>query len=105
MTTLEAPKRRVTMEELRSRRNEILALAHRHGARNMAVFGSVARGEADGRSDVDFLVDMERGRSLFDMGALLMDLQDLLGCEVDVVTRKGLRERIRDRVLAEATPL
>jgi hypothetical protein len=94
-----------TLDELRARRDEILDLALRHGAREVAVFGSVARRQADGRSDVDFLVDMDPGRSLFDMGALLMDLQDLLGCEVDVVTRKGLRDRIRDRVLSEAEPL
>lgn len=93
------------LEELRVRREEILALAKSHGARNVEVFGSVARQEADGRSDVDFLVDMDPDRSLFDMGALLMDLQDLLGCEVDVVTRKGLRAQIRDAVLAEAQPL
>ena len=94
-----------TLEELRARRDEILEIAARCGARNLRVFGSVARGDADGRSDVDFLVEMELGRSLFDMGELLMDLQDLLGVEVDVVTEKGLRERIRPRVLAEAKPL
>jgi len=105
MTTLEAPKRRVTMEELRSRKEEILALANQHGARNVAVFGSVGRGDADGDSDVDFLVDMDPNRGLFDMGALLMDLQDLLACRVDVITRRGLRERIRERVLAEAKQL
>ena len=105
MTTLEAPKRRVTMKELRSRREEILALAKQHGARNVAVFGSVGRDEADGNSDVDFLVDMDPNRGLFDMGALLMDLQDLLACRVDVITRRGLRERIRERVLAEAKQL
>ena len=62
----------------------------------------MARGDARRDSDIDFLVDMEPGRSLFDLGGLLMDLQDLLGREVDVVTEKGLRERIRDRVLKEA---
>ncbi len=100
-TTRGAP----SLEELRARRDEILALASERGARNVRVFGSVARGDADGRSDVDFLVDMEKGKSLFDMGGLLMDLQDLLGIEVDVVTEKGLRERIRSRVLDEAKPL
>ena len=94
-----------TLEELRARRDEILEIAASCGARNVRVFGSVARGDADGWSDVDFLVEMEPGRSLFDMGELLMDLQDLLGVEVDVVTEKGLRERIRPRVLAEAKPL
>jgi predicted nucleotidyltransferase len=94
-----------TLEELRARRDEILEIAARCGARNLRVFGSVARGDADGSSDVDFLVEMEPGRSLFDMGELLMDLQDLLQVEVDVVTEKGLRERARPRVLAEAKPL
>jgi hypothetical protein len=90
---------------LRARRAEILRLAAAHGARNVRVFGSVARGEADAASDVDFLVDLEPGRSVFDLGGLLMDLQDLLGREVDVVTERGLRDRIRDRVLREAVPL
>ena len=90
---------------LRSKRQEILKVAARHGARRLRVFGSVARGQATPGSDVDFLVEMEPGRSLFDLGGLLMDLQDLLGCPVDVVTEKGLRARIRDRVLREAVPL
>jgi uncharacterized protein len=90
---------------LQPHRAAILGLARRHGARNVRVFGSVARGEADERSDIDFLVDMDVGRSLFDMGGLLMDLQALLGRRVDVVTEKGLRPRIRDRVLSEAVPL
>ncbi len=105
MTEVAAPKRRVTLEELRARRSTILELASARGARNVAVFGSVARGDADDRSDVDFLVDMDENRSLFDLGGLLVDLQEFLACEVDVVTRNGLRERIRDRVLAEAQPL
>lgn len=63
------------------------------------------RGEADAKSDIDLLVDLEPGRSLFDLGRLLMDLQNLLGHEVDVVTERGLRERIRERVLKEAIPL
>ncbi len=94
-----------TLEELRARREEILALAAARGARDLRVFGSVVRDEAEVASDVDFLVEMEPGRSLLDLGGLLMDLQDLLGCPVDVVTYKGLRERLRPRVLAEARPL
>jgi uncharacterized protein len=93
------------IEELRNRRDEILQVATRHGVRHVRIFGSVARGDADERSDVDFLVEMEKGRSLLDLGGLLMDLQDLLGRPVDVVTEKGLRERIRSRVLREAVPL
>jgi predicted nucleotidyltransferase len=93
------------IEELRTRGNEILRVATRHGARNVRVFGSVAQGEADDRSDVDFLVEMEKGRSLLDLGGLLMDLQEMLGKQVDVVTEKGLKARIRERVLREAVPL
>ncbi|HTC21852.1 MAG TPA: nucleotidyltransferase family protein [bacterium] len=90
---------------LGNKRSEILELARNHGAREIRVFGSVARGEADDRSDVDFLVSMEPGRSLFDMGGLLVDLENLLGRPVDVVTEKGLRDRIRERILREAVPL
>jgi len=86
-------------------RDDILRIAERHGARNVRVFGSVARGSADAESDIDFLVDLEPGRSLLDLGGLLMELQELLGRRVDVVTERGLRERIRDTVLREATPL
>ena len=92
-------------ELLRSKRGEILRLASRHGARNVRVFGSIARGEADERSDVDLLVDLEPGRSLLDLGGLLMDLRDLLRRNVDVVTERGLKARIRSLVLHEAVPL
>lgn len=90
---------------LQAKREEILRIAKRWGAYNVRVFGSVARSEAGPESDVDFLVNMEPGRSLFDLGGLLMDLQDLLGCNVDVVTEAGLRPRIRQRVLDEARSL
>jgi len=90
---------------LREKRTEILQVAAEHGAYNVRIFGSVARGAADEASDFDFLVDMEPGRSLLDLGGLLMDLQDLLGCPVDVVTERGLRKRIRDQVLKEAVAL
>lgn len=93
----------MTIEELlKNKREEILALAAKHGAYDVRVFGSAARGEVGPESDIDILVNMEPGRSLFDLGGLLMDLQDLLGVEVDVVTEKGLRARIRDHVLSEA---
>jgi hypothetical protein len=92
-------------EVLAGRRDDILRIAARHGARNVRVFGSVARGDDDERSDVDFLVELEPGRSLLDLGGLLMELQDLLGRRVDVVTDKGLRSRIRQRVLNEAVPV
>lgn len=90
---------------LKARREEILVIAARHGARNIRVFGSVARGEARPDSDVDFLIELERGRSLLDHAGLLVDLEELLGRKVDVVTERGLRPRIRDRVLSEAVPL
>lgn len=90
---------------LQTRRDEILRLAAQRGARNVRVFGSVARGEATSDSDVDFLVDMEPGRSLLDLGGLLMDLQHLLGCKVDVVTETSIREANADHVLQEAIQL
>jgi predicted nucleotidyltransferase len=90
---------------LQARRDDILSIAAQHGARNVRVFGSVARGDARPDSDLDILVDMEPGRSLFDLGGLLYDLQALLGVDVDVVTEKGLRSRIRSQVLQEAVPL
>ncbi len=90
---------------LKQKREEILRIAAARGARNVRVFGSVARGEADEKSDVDILVDMEPGRSLLDLGGLWRELNELLGVKVDVVTAKGLRDRIRDRVLKEAMPL
>jgi len=92
-------------EALQSKREEILRIAAEHGAHNVRVFGSVARGEADEKSDVDFLVEMESGRTLFDLGGLLIDLENLLGRHVDVVTERGLKPRIRTRVLNEAVAL
>lgn len=96
----------MTLEQnLQEKRQAILQLATKYGAYNVRIFGSVARGESDANSDIDFLVDMEPGRSLFDLGGLLMELQELLDCQVDIVTEKGLRQRIRERVLNEAIPL
>lgn len=92
-------------ELLQAKREDILRTANKYGAYNVRVFGSVARGEADAGSDIDLLVDMEKGRSLLDLGGLLVDLQDMLGCDVDIVTEQGLRERIRERVLKEAVAL
>lgn len=90
---------------LRLKREDIVRAATRHGARNVRVFGSVARREADEASDIDFLVEMAPGRSLLDMGGLLMELRELLERDVDVVSERGLRPEIRDRVLREAVPL
>ncbi len=84
-------------------RDAILALAAEHGATDVRIFGSVARGDEDETSDVDVLVKMLPGRSLFDQGALLMDLRELLGCKVDVVTEhKDMRPHFRESVLGEA---
>ena len=90
---------------LEGKREEILRVAAEHGAREVRVFGSVARGEADEESDVDFLVELEAGRSLLDLGGLQMELESLLGRRVDVVTVHGLKARIRERVLREAVPV
>ena len=90
---------------LREKREEILRLAAKHGALNVRVFGSAARGEADDRSDIDLLVDLEPDRSLLDLGGLWADLNAMLPVEIDVVTEKGLRDSIRQRVLKEAIPL
>ncbi|MGE0387846.1 MAG: nucleotidyltransferase family protein [Gammaproteobacteria bacterium] len=90
---------------MRRRREEILAVAARHGAQNIRIFGSVARGEADERSDIDLLVDMEQGRTLFDMGGLQIELEALIGRPVDVTTERGLKHRTRVRVLQESVPL
>lgn len=86
-------------------RQEILALAQQYGAKNVRVFGSVARGDDDEQSDIDFLVEMEPTRSLFDLGGFMMSLQELLGRPVDVVTEDGLKMRIRERVLQETIAL
>ncbi len=90
---------------LKQKREKVLETAARFGASNVRVFGSVARGEADESSDIDLLVNMEPGRSLMDLGGLLVELQELLGTEVDVVTENGLRPRIREQVLKDAVPL
>ncbi|SPF43496.1 DNA polymerase beta domain protein region [Candidatus Sulfopaludibacter sp. SbA4] len=96
----------MTLQELRTtRRMEILQVAAKRGATNVRVFGSVARGESDEKSDVDFLVDLEPGRTLFDLSGLLLDLERVLEAPVDVVTERGLRPRVRARVLAEAVTL
>ena len=94
-----------TEQFLRRYRTDILRLAAKRGAHNVRVFGSVVRGEDTPDSDVDFLVNMEPERSLFDQGGLLADLEHLLGRRVDVVEPEGLHWYIRDQVLKEAIPL
>jgi predicted nucleotidyltransferase len=95
----------VRIEQVTEKKDEIFRIARRHGAKNIRVFGSVVRGDAVDNSDIDFLVDLELGRSLLDLGGLLYDLEQLFGRSVDVVTEKALRPRIRSRVLREARPL
>ena len=90
---------------LKSRRNDILQIAAKHGAHNVRVFGSVARGEADSQSDIDLLVEFKRGTTLLGHAALIQELEEFLGVKVDVVSDRGLRERVRDRVLNEAVAL
>jgi len=92
-------------ELLRTNRAEILRLAAKHGATNVRVFGSAARGEADAQSDLDLLVEVGERRSPFFPGGLIADLEDLLGCPVEVVTEAGLHWYIRDRVVEEAVLL
>jgi uncharacterized protein len=92
-------------ELLKEKRDAILRICAEHGARNVRVFGSVARGEADEHSDIDLLVEFDPGRSLLDHAALWLELQDLLGCKLDVLSDRGIKPRIRERVLREAIPL
>ncbi len=96
----------MTAEELlQEKREQILSIAAKHGARNVRVFGSVVRGEAGGDSDIDFLVDFEPGRSLLDHTVLILDLEELLGHKADVVTEAGLYWLLRRRILKEARAL
>jgi predicted nucleotidyltransferase len=90
---------------LRSKREEIVRLAENYGAHNVRVFGFIVRGEAGPESDIDLLIDLEAGRSLLQHAALLVELEDLLGRKVDLVTERSLRPRVRERILSEAQPL
>jgi predicted nucleotidyltransferase len=92
-------------ELVQEEREDILQVAAQRGARNVRLFGSVARAESVTGSDVDFLVDLDPDRSLFDLAGLLLDLEDLLGCKVDVVTEDALYWLLRRRILREARPL
>jgi uncharacterized protein len=90
---------------LKDVREEILRIAASHGAQNVRVFGSLARGEAGPESDIDFLVELDPGRSLLDIIAIKQDLEDLIGYEVDVVTEAAISPYIREQVLKEAISL
>lgn len=92
-------------ELITDKRAEILRIAEKHGAYNVRVFGSVARGEAGPTSDVDILVEVRSQHSSFFPGGLVADLEELLGRRVDVVTVKGLNKFLREQVLREAIAL
>jgi uncharacterized protein len=95
----------VALNDILNRREEILRIAARHGASHVRVFGSVVRGQVREDSDVDFLVHLGDDRSLVDHIALIQELENLIGCRVDVVSEDSLHRAIRDRVLAEGVPL
>jgi len=95
----------MSLEALRTHRRKILELAERHGARNVRVFGSTVRGDVRPDSDIDILVEVERGRTLLDVIALEQDLEDLLGCSVEVLTDAGLSPYLQQRILIEAAAL
>ncbi|MBA2726024.1 MAG: nucleotidyltransferase family protein [Actinobacteria bacterium] len=103
MTSTRQSGKAPTLEMLRERREEILAAVARHGASNLRVYGSVARGEARPASDIDMLVDVEEGRSLLDLAALHLELEDILGFPVELGT--DVKPRLRERVRAEAVVL
>jgi predicted nucleotidyltransferase len=92
-------------ELIQQKRRQVLEIAAGHGARNVRLFGSVARGETTETSDLDLLIEMEPGRSLLDIVAIKQDLEELLGCKVDVVTEAAISPYLRDKVLHEAVRL
>jgi len=94
-----------SLEQLRTLREQVLAAAARHGASNVRVFGSVARGEDSDDSDVDFLVSLEEGRNLFDLCRLYDDLEELLRRPVDIVVDGGISPLLEERILSQAVPL
>jgi predicted nucleotidyltransferase len=95
----------ITREIVNRHREAIIEIAKRYGAHDIRIFGSVARDEANKSSDLDLIVRFEPGRSLFDHGGLIMDLRDLLGVKVDVISEGGMRPRFRRHVMKEAVPL
>lgn len=94
-----------TRDELLSKREQVLEIAARYGVSNVRVFGSVVRGEAKERSDIDLLIDPNPEWSLLDFIGLKQDLEDLFGRKVDLAIEEGLHRRIKARVLQEAVPL
>lgn len=100
-----APRRAVTLDEVRAHRDVILRLGQRLGVRNIRVFGSVARGDAIPGSNPDLLVDVDRGHGRFDMAGFALEVEDDLGVMTQVATLAGVRFQIRDRVLWDAVAL
>ena len=94
-----------SLEDIRRLRPEIMELARKHRARKVSVFGSLVRGEMRADSDIDFLVDFEEEYTLLDITGLLVRLEDLLGCKVDVIDRRSLRKELRETVIREAQAL
>ena len=92
-------------QEIQQKKKEILLVAQQHGIVNIRIFGSVARGDDNLQSDVDLLVDLEQGRTLFDLGGALIKLQDLLGRKVDIVTERRLHWYLKEKIMKEAKPL
>jgi predicted nucleotidyltransferase len=88
-----------------NKKEEILAIAQKYGASNIRIFGSCARGDINPESDIDFLMDIEKGHSLFHRIQLMQELEDLLGTKIDIAKPENLHSRIRDQVLEEAIPL
>ncbi len=95
----------ITRQLIQEQRDAILNIAHRYGAHHVRLFGSVARGDQTGHSDVDLIVRFDPERSLFDHGGLLMALQDLLQAKVDVVDEGGVRPRFRHNIIKDEIPL
>lgn len=95
----------ITRDDIVKRRDEIIAMAKQYGASDIRIFGSVARGDATETSDLDLIVRLDPGRSLFDLGGLLMDLRDLLGVKVDIISENGIRDRWREHLMHEAVAL
>ena len=95
----------ITLNDLRKEREQIKKVAQKYGASNIRVFGSISRGEEGPESDIDFLVDFEADRSLFDLVRLKLELEELLGYKVDLVTEKAMHRLIASRVLKEAITL
>jgi len=95
----------VTKDTLRQKREDIRRIAAKHGVSSIKVFGSVARGQAKPDSDLDLLIDVGPTTSAWFPAGLILDLENLLGCRVEVVTEKGLNPQLREQVLSEAMPI